>query len=86
MSDRPVYIAVATGGYISGERARQPDFLRPYLSAVLNTIGLNRVHDFTVEGTAKGLNALRTAQESGYEGVHTLFHQETEMKTHEVVA
>ncbi|MFH0023404.1 NAD(P)H-dependent oxidoreductase [Pseudomonas atacamensis] len=84
--DRPVYVAVATGGCISGERARQPDFLRPYLSAVLKTIGLNQVHYFTVEGTAKGTDALKTAQKIGYDDVHMFFHEEIETRTHETVA
>lgn len=84
--ERPVYVAVATGGYISGERARQPDFLRPYLSAVLTTIGLNQVRYFTVEGTAKGTDALKTAQKIGYDDVHRFFHEEVETRTHEIVA
>ncbi|MYM29133.1 FMN-dependent NADH-azoreductase [Duganella sacchari] len=36
LPDRPVYIAVSMGG----ARARQPDFLEPYLRAILPTIGL----------------------------------------------
>lgn len=71
--DRPAYIAIATGGHISGEKARQPDFLRPYLSAVLNTIGLHQVHYFTVEGTAKGLEALNAGRKAGHEQVHRFF-------------
>jgi FMN-dependent NADH-azoreductase len=31
LRDRPVFIAVSSGGRFSGERARQPDFLTPYL-------------------------------------------------------
>ena len=86
LTDRPVYVAIACGGYISGQHARQPDFLRPYLSAVLATIGLNHVHYFTVEGTAKGTDALKTAQKIGYDDVHTFFHEEIETRTHETVA
>jgi FMN-dependent NADH-azoreductase len=40
LADRPVYIAISSGGARSGERARQPDFLEPYLRAILPTIGL----------------------------------------------
>lgn len=40
LADRPVYIAVSSGGPRSGDRARQPDFLEPYLRAILPTIGL----------------------------------------------
>lgn len=31
LRDRSVFVAVAAGGRFSGERARQPDFLTPYL-------------------------------------------------------
>src|SRR5690606_9580251 len=31
LADRPVYLAIASGGMFSGERAKQPDFLTPYL-------------------------------------------------------
>ncbi|MRX06871.1 flavodoxin family protein [Pseudoduganella sp. FT25W] len=44
LPDRPVYIAVSSGGPRSGERARQPDFLEPYLRAILATIGLTDLH------------------------------------------
>ena len=40
LADRPAYVVVATGGFIAGERARQPDFLTPYLGAVLATLGI----------------------------------------------
>lgn len=36
LADRPVYIAISR----SGARERQPDFLEPYLRAILPTIGL----------------------------------------------
>ncbi|HEY4199180.1 MAG TPA: NAD(P)H-dependent oxidoreductase [Devosiaceae bacterium] len=51
LADRPVYIAIASGGRFSGERARQPDFLTPYLTAVLGMIGLNDLTFFSVQGT-----------------------------------
>jgi FMN-dependent NADH-azoreductase len=52
LSDRPVFVAIASGGQFSGERARQPDFLTPYLSAMLATIGLHNVVFFSVQGTS----------------------------------
>lgn len=73
LTDRPVYVAIASGGYISGPQARQPDFLRPYLSAVLATIGLTQVHYFTVEGTAKGGESLNTGRATGYGDVQAYF-------------
>ncbi|MFM0492415.1 NAD(P)H-dependent oxidoreductase, partial [Paraburkholderia graminis] len=44
LQDRPVFVAIASGGVFAGERANQPDFLTPYLTAVLGCIGLNTVH------------------------------------------
>src|SRR6478672_9361908 len=52
LRDRPVFVAVSSGGRYSGPRARQPDFLTPYLRASLGTIGLRDLIFFAVEGTA----------------------------------
>jgi FMN-dependent NADH-azoreductase len=62
LRDRPVFIAVASGGVFSGERARQPDFLTPYLRVVLGTIGLKDLRFFTVEGTGHGPDAVAAAR------------------------
>ncbi|MDF3831604.1 NAD(P)H-dependent oxidoreductase [Cupriavidus basilensis] len=62
LRDRPVYVAVSSGGRFSGEAAGQPDFLTPYLRAILETIGLRSTHFFTVEGTAFGPDALAEAR------------------------
>lgn len=47
--DRPTYVVVATGGFVTGERARQPDFLTPYLEAVLATLGIKTVQFLYLE-------------------------------------
>lgn len=52
LQDRPVFIAIASGGFFSGERANQPDFLRPYLAAVLSCVGLHSLQCVSVEATA----------------------------------
>jgi FMN-dependent NADH-azoreductase len=62
LRDRPVLVAVSSGGAFSGERARQPDFLTPYLRAVLAVIGLRDVTFFTVEGTGGGAEAVAQAR------------------------
>lgn len=62
LRDRPVYVAVSSGGFISGERARHPDFLQPYLRVALATVGLHDVQFFSVEGTALGDAALERAR------------------------
>ena len=51
LRDRPVFVAIASGGRFSGERARQPDFLTPYLKAILGMIGLHDLTFFSVQGT-----------------------------------
>ncbi|SDD98121.1 FMN-dependent NADH-azoreductase [Cupriavidus sp. YR651] len=52
LCDRPVFIGVASGGVFTGERATQPDFLTPYLSTVLGSIGLNTLQFFPIQATA----------------------------------
>ncbi|MDN3224039.1 FMN-dependent NADH-azoreductase [Pseudomonas nunensis] len=74
LRDRPVFVAIASGGRFSGERARQPDFLTPYLKAVLNMIGLHDLNFFTVEGTALGPDAVAEARASTDQALHTYFH------------
>lgn len=52
LQDRPVFIAIASGIIFSGERANQPDFLTPYLSVVLGSIGLKTLQFLSVQATA----------------------------------
>jgi FMN-dependent NADH-azoreductase len=52
LRDRPVFIGIASGGVFSGRRASQPDFLTPYLSAVLGSIGLKTLQFLPVQATA----------------------------------
>ncbi|USX14663.1 NAD(P)H-dependent oxidoreductase [Oxalobacteraceae bacterium OTU3CAMAD1] len=61
LADRPVYVAVSSGGHRTGERARQPDFLEPYLRAILPTIGLKDLRFFSLEATAAGPDAATAA-------------------------
>lgn len=62
LHDRPVFVAVSSGGRYSGERAHQPDFLTPYLKAILGTIGLHDLTFFSTEGSALGPDALAAAR------------------------
>lgn len=64
LADRPVFIAIASGGRFSGEQARQPDFLTPHLKTILGMIGLKDVSFFTVEGTGAGEEALLRTRET----------------------
>ena len=61
LRDRPVFVAVSSGGRYSGERARQPDFLTPYLRAILGIIGLHDLTFFSVEGSSLGPDAVAEA-------------------------
>jgi FMN-dependent NADH-azoreductase len=58
LRDRPVFVAVSSGGKFFGERARQPDFLTPYLKAILGMVGLHDLTFFAVQGAAFGPDAL----------------------------
>jgi FMN-dependent NADH-azoreductase len=65
LGDRPVFIVIASGGWFStpsptGTPA-QPDFLVPYLRAVLHTIGLEDLHFVTLEGVTRGPAMLERA-------------------------
>lgn len=52
LRDRPVFVGIASGGVFTGDRANQPDFLTPYLSAVLGSTGLKTLHFLAVQATA----------------------------------
>ena len=62
LRDRPVFVAVSSGGRFSGQGARQPDFLKPYLQAILGMVGLHDLTFFCVEGVAFGADALAAAR------------------------
>ena len=65
LRDRPVYLVVASGGWFTGPSPTgtpaQPDFLTPYLRAVLNTIGLTDIHVLALEGVTRGPEMLELA-------------------------
>jgi len=52
LRDRPVFIGVASGGIFTGDRANQPDFLTPYLTLALNSIGLKTLQFLPIQATA----------------------------------
>ncbi len=49
--DRPVFIGIASGGVFTGDKANQPDFLTPYLSFALGSIGLKTLQFLPVQAT-----------------------------------
>lgn len=56
LANRPTFVLVASGGYIIGARARQPDFLTPYLTAILGTIGIHDVNFVHIDGMTRDLD------------------------------
>jgi FMN-dependent NADH-azoreductase len=73
LRDRPVFVAVSSGGKYSGERPRQPDFLTPYLKAILGTIGLHNLTFFSIEGTAFGPDAVADARSKTDQALQAYF-------------
>jgi FMN-dependent NADH-azoreductase len=58
LRDRPAWLVVASGGWFTGPSPSgapaQPDFLTPYVRAVLSTIGITDLHILTLEGVTRG--------------------------------
>jgi FMN-dependent NADH-azoreductase len=52
IEDRPVFVAIASGGTFIGDGASQPDFLTTYLSAVLGSMGLKSIQFLPIQATA----------------------------------
>lgn len=69
LTDRPVYIAVTSGGWRTGPKARNPDFFEPYLRAVLGMLGLRDLRFFSMEGTALGRERAALAQREAHAAV-----------------
>lgn len=82
LRDRPVFVAVSAGGRFSGAGARQPDFLAPYLEAVLGMIGLRDLTFFAIEGAAFGPEALALARARADEAVEEHFSRRPPFRPH----
>ncbi|HTH45459.1 MAG TPA: NAD(P)H-dependent oxidoreductase [Oxalicibacterium sp.] len=63
MQDRPTFVLVSSGAFHAGERAKQLDFLTPYLRYALASIGIRDVHFFPLQGLAFGAEAVTQAVE-----------------------
>lgn len=64
LRDRPAFIAISSGGSYSGESARQPDFLTPYLTSILRTIGIRDITFFSVERSSLGGESLQRGRQA----------------------
>jgi FMN-dependent NADH-azoreductase len=61
LADRPTYICITSGSAFSGEAARQPDFLTPYLRAILACIGISDLTFFHAEAAGRDPEAVMAA-------------------------
>jgi FMN-dependent NADH-azoreductase len=61
LRDRPTLVVTAAGGFHSAEPARQPDFLTPYLRAILATLGIGDVAFHNLEGMGRGPDTVARA-------------------------
>jgi FMN-dependent NADH-azoreductase len=61
MQDRPTFVLVSSGSFHAGERAKQTDFLTPYLRYALASIGINDVQFFALQGLVLGQEAVAQA-------------------------
>ncbi|MGP5563316.1 FMN-dependent NADH-azoreductase [Vreelandella alkaliphila] len=60
LQDRPSTVLVSAGGMLQGDNP-QPDFLTPYLTLILNTIGIRNIHFVYLQGLAFGEPAIDKA-------------------------
>ncbi|MYZ43585.1 FMN-dependent NADH-azoreductase [Schauerella aestuarii] len=61
LKDRPTFVLVSSGGFHVGDRARQVDFLTPYLKYALASIGIENVHFIPLQGLVFGDEAVASA-------------------------
>lgn len=61
IKDRPTLVLVSSGGFFTGERAKQADFLTPYLRYALASIGINDTHFYPLQGLVFGPEAVAQA-------------------------
>ncbi|QXI28862.1 FMN-dependent NADH-azoreductase [Pseudomonas vanderleydeniana] len=59
LRDRPTFVLVSSGGFIQGEKANQPDFLTPCLTAQLDCVGIRQVRFIYLQGSVRGDEAVR---------------------------
>lgn len=62
LRDRPTLVAVAAGGAIFDDAPRQPDFFRPYIEAVLKTVGISDIRFVAFDRTAGRTDPLGDAE------------------------
>jgi FMN-dependent NADH-azoreductase len=61
LKDRPTLAIVSSGGFHMGDKARQPDFLTPYLRHALRTVAITSVEFLYLQGMTGGPAAVDAA-------------------------
>ena len=72
LQDKPVLVLVRSGGACTGDDARQPDFLTPYLRHVLHTIGIGNVQFNYLSGREPPDHAWADARRNVYSFLNLL--------------
>ncbi|MDH4611761.1 NAD(P)H-dependent oxidoreductase [Pseudomonas sp. BN102] len=67
LEDRPTFVVLSSGGHYLGAKAKQMDFLSPYLRHVLGIIGLHHVEYIHLQGLAGGEVEVATALQQARE-------------------
>jgi FMN-dependent NADH-azoreductase len=81
LADRPTYIVIASGGAMSEPAARQPDFLRPYLTAILDCIGIRDITFITVEGMSRGEYAVAAGLKAAHAAINVALERPSPIPT-----
>lgn len=73
IGDKRTYIIVSSGGHHTNQLAWQPDFLTPYLTEILHTVGITTVEFIYLEAMNHGPEAIELAVETARKRVEVLF-------------
>ena len=82
IADKPTYIIVSSGGHHTHQPAWQPDFLTPYLTEILRTVGITSVQFIYLEAMNHGPAAAELAITAARSRVKELLTELTLSTTH----
>jgi FMN-dependent NADH-azoreductase len=80
LRDRPTFVAVTSGGAMFQDPPIQPDFFRPYLSAVLEVIGIKNVTYVHATGLASSDAPLARVEEKAEQWLRDWWSKVTSSK------
>jgi FMN-dependent NADH-azoreductase len=73
IGDKRTYIIVSSGGHHTNQPAWQPDFLTPYLTEILHTVGITTVEFIYLEAMNHGPAAIELAVETARKHAEVIF-------------